>query len=42
MLSSWRGMTGQVREQCGDGLHLLIDAEGRCWRVPIAETKFGR
>jgi hypothetical protein len=42
MEAAWRGMRGTVLEICNDGLHILFAAEGRKWRVPIPEAKFGR
>jgi hypothetical protein len=42
MEAAWRGMRGTVFEICNDGLHILFAVEGRKWRVPIPEAKFGR
>jgi hypothetical protein len=35
-------LPGTVLEICNDGLHILFAVEGRKWRVPIPEAKFGR
>jgi hypothetical protein len=34
---TWRGMRGTVLEACGDGLHVVIEADGQRWRAPIAD-----
>jgi hypothetical protein len=42
MAATWRGMYGSVLELCTDGVHVILEAEGRKWRASIVETRFDR